>query len=261
VSVKKNNQQQSSSSAPIISAQNLVFSRQNEQIIHDFSFEIFPGDYVGVIGPNGGGKTTLLRLLLGLLQPTQGKITILGGKPSDRAVRRQLGYVAQRGGHIDAHFPATVEEVIRSGRTALHGIMPWQTKHDEKAIQQAIHMMGVKKLLSRPIGNLSGGERQKVLLARALTSEPKILYLDEPVDGLDPASRDEFYGLLRTLNQDGLTIISVSHDVHSVVSEARSAICLKHQLVCHGDKACMLVGDELKDLFHKDRAELAKHHH
>lgn len=246
---------------PIISVHNLSFTRGTEHVIHDFSFEIHAGDYVGVIGPNGGGKTTLLRLMLGLLVPHHGEITILGGRPTDRSVRKQFGYVAQRGGSIDPQFPATVEEVVRSGRTAQHGIFGRIGKKDEQAIQHAIKMMGIEPLLHRSIGKLSGGERQKVLLARALSGEPKILFLDEPVDGLDPASRDEFYALLRNLNKDGLTIISVSHDVHTISQEARSAICLKHQLVCHGSKACLIGQEELRDLFHKDRKELLRHHH
>lgn len=245
----------------IIQATNLTFERGGVEIIHHFSFDIPKGDYVGVIGPNGGGKTTLIKLLLGLLEPTQGRIQILGGSPMDRRVRQQIGYVAQKGGHIDPFFPATVEEIIRSGRTAKHGLFHGFDAKDEKAIQNAIEKMGVKSLLKRPIGKLSGGERQKVFLTRALVSEPQMLVLDEPVDGLDPLSRDEFYALLRALNKDGLTIIFVSHDVHNVAQEARSAICLKHQLVCHGSKACMIGKDEFKDLFHKDRKELLKHHH
>lgn len=248
-------------SRPIIQASNLTFARNGEEIIHHFSFVVNEGDYVGVIGPNGGGKTTLLRLLLGLLEPTQGSIRVIGGSPTDRSVRRQMGYVAQRGGNIDSQFPATVEEVVRSGRTARLGLFGRLGKNDEAAIARAIEMMNITSLLSRSIGKLSGGERQKVLLARALAGEPKILFLDEPVDGLDPASRDEFYALLRKLNKDGLTIISVSHDVHTVAEEARSAICLKHQLVCHGSKACLIGEEELRDLFHKDRKELLRHHH
>jgi len=246
---------------PIIHATNLTFTRNGEEIIHHFTFDVHAGDYVGVIGPNGGGKTTLIRLLLGLLRPTQGSIEVLGGSPTERRIRKQIGYVAQRGGHIDAQFPATVNEVVRSGRTSQLGLFGRLSAKDEKAIQNAISVMGIRAYLNRPIGKLSGGERQKVLLARALVSEPKILILDEPVDGLDPTSRDEFYTLLRKLNKDGLTIISVSHDVHTVAHEARSAICLKHQLVCHGSKACVIGKEELQDLFHKDRKELLKHHH
>ncbi|MEK7451747.1 MAG: ATP-binding cassette domain-containing protein, partial [Patescibacteria group bacterium] len=154
----------------------------------------------------------------------------------------------------------TVHEVIRSGRTARLSLFGRMNTEDELAIKRATHQMGIEFLLDRPISKLSGGERQKVLLTRALVGEPKILFLDEPVDGLDPTSRADFYALLRTLNKDGLTIILVSHDVHSVAEEANSAICLKHQLVCHGNKACLIGADELKDLFHKDRKEILQHH-
>lgn len=247
--------------APIIQATNLTFVRNGEEIIHHFTFDVHAGDYVGIIGPNGGGKTTLVRLLLGLLTPTQGQIKMLGGSPTDRVVRKQIGYVAQKGGTLEALFPASVEEVIRSGRMAHTGLFGRIKPKDEKAIQHAIDTMNIRPLLSRHMSKLSGGERQKVLLARALVGEPKILFLDEPLDGLDPASREEFYASLRRLNKEGMTILSVSHDVHAMAQEARSAICLKHQLVCHGSKACVIDKQELQDLFHKDRKELMKHHH
>ena len=243
-----------------IKVKHLLYERGGEDIIHDFSFDIHAGDYVGVIGPNGGGKTTLLRLLLGLIRPHHGSIEILGGSPTAASIRKQIGYVAQRGGNSDAQFPATVEEVIRSGRTPRLGFFGTMKTSDEKAIKSAIKEMGIEKLLHRPMYKLSGGEHQKVMLARALVGEPKILFLDEPVDGLDPASRDDFYALLKKLNKDGMTIILVSHDVHTVAKEANSAICLKHQLVCHGSKACLIEKDELKDLFHKDRKEILLHH-
>ncbi len=232
----------------VIHVEDLTFERNGEDIIHDFSFDVRAGDYVGVIGPNGGGKTTLLRLLLGLMRPTHGAIEILGGAPTDRRVREQLGYVAQRGGNLDAQFPATVEEVIRSGAL------------NERVMKRVVKEMNVQHLMKRPMSRLSGGERQKVLLTRAIAREPKILFLDEPVDGLDPTSRDAFYALLRKLNQSGLTIIFVTHDVHTVAEEARSAICLKHQLVCHGHKACVIGQEKLRDLFHPDREEILAHH-
>lgn len=247
-------------SQPVIRASKLSYVRNGEEIIHDFSFEIKAGDYVGIIGPNGGGKTTLLRLLLGLLPPTSGSIEVLGGPATDACVRRQIGYVAQRGGNLDPQFPATVEEVVRSGRIPHLGLFGRFKEHDEDAIRQAMGDMGLATLWKRPLSKLSGGERQKVLLARAMASEPKILCLDEPTDGLDPASRDAFYAMLRRINESGVTIIFVSHDIHAVSKEARSAICLKHQLVCHGDTACHIGQEELRDLFHPDRADLLSHH-
>lgn len=244
----------------VINVEHLTFERNHEQIIHDFSFEINEGDYVGVIGPNGGGKTTLLRLLLGIIKPTAGKIEMLGGNPLDKNVRKKIGYVAQRGGNLDAQFPATVDEVIRSGRTPKLGIFGSFKSKDKKIINRIVKELEIEKLLFRSVSKLSGGERQKVLLARALVGEPKMLFLDEPVDGLDPNSRDHFYRILKKLNRSGMTILFVSHDVHSVSKEARSAICLKHQLVCHGKKACVIGTESLRDLFHPDMEDLRHHH-
>lgn len=232
-----------------IVANNLSFKRNGEEIIHGFSFSIAEGAYVGVIGPNGGGKTTLLRLMLGLEKPTTGSLRLFDRAPTDRHIRRQIGYVPQRGGNLDPLFPATVEEVIHSVRAS------------ESGVRKAVQQLNIKHLLTRPMSHLSGGERQKVLLARALAIEPKILFLDEPVDGLDPKSRDEFYTLLRQLNANGLTIVFVTHDVHAIAEEADSALCLKHQLVCHGHKACHIDREELQNLVHTDKASLREHHH
>lgn len=245
---------------PIIRATDLSYSRNGEEIIQDFSFEIQAGDYVGIIGPNGGGKTTLLRLLLGLLEPNRGTIEVLGSLSGEACVRRQIGYVAQRGGNLDPQFPATVEEVVRSGRFPHLGLFKSFRPHDEDAVRVAMEDMGLAPLWNRPLSRLSGGERQKVLLARAMASQPKILCLDEPTDGLDPASRDAFYAMLRRINESGVTIIFVSHDIHAVAKEARSAICLKHQLVCHGESACHIGQERLRDLFHPDRDDLLAHH-
>mgnify|MGYP002631664520 CR=1 FL=1 len=248
------------SPTPVVRATNLSYARNGEEIIHRFSFEILAGDYVAVIGPNGGGKSTLLRLMLGLLPPTGGSVEVLGGPATDACVRRQIGYVAQRGGNLDPLFPATVEEVVRSGRMPHVGLFGRFKEHDEEAITRAAREMGLEDLWKRPLSKLSGGERQKVLLARAMAGEPKILCLDEPTDGLDPLSRDGFYDMLRRINASGVTIVFVSHDIHAVAREARSAICLKHQLVCHGDSACHIGREELRDLFHPDREDMLSHH-
>src|SRR5689334_19101559 len=140
------------SSPAVIEARNLSFNRNGEEIIHDFSFEIAEGSYVGVIGPNGGGKTTLLRLLLGLIEPTSGEVRVLGGKATDGAVRRRIGYVPQRGGNLDAQFPATVEEVVRAGRAPLLGLGGRFRPADEAAVAKAAKTMGIEPLWGRPIG-------------------------------------------------------------------------------------------------------------
>jgi zinc transport system ATP-binding protein len=245
---------------PIIVADNLSFIRNGEVLFNDFSFDVKPGSYVAVIGPNGGGKTTLMRVLLGLTKPTSGSVMIFGRPPTHPEARRRIGYVPQRGGLIDQMFPATAEEVVAAGRAQRDGLRNFFAKNDRHAIDDAFSVMRIEHLKYRPIGSLSGGERQRVLLARALAAEPDLLVLDEPVDGLDPASREEFYDALRRINTLGKTILFVTHDVHRIAREAVSAICLRHELVCHGVKACHISGRRLRNIHHGTRAELAEHH-
>lgn len=242
-----------------IEAEGLTYVRNGEALFENFSFTIAPGAYVAVIGPNGGGKSTLLRVLLGLLEPTKGSVRIFGLPNTDKHARRRIGYVAQRGGLIDANFPATSEEVVEAGRTQIRGLLARPSAADEKAIDAAFDATNIGYLRHRVIASLSGGERQRVLLARALAAEPDILMLDEPIEGLDPGSREEFYATLKALNKKGKTIIFVSHDVHRIAREADSALCLRHELVCHGEKACVVTGSAMKNLHH-DHNDLEAHH-
>jgi zinc transport system ATP-binding protein len=235
---------------PIIQATDLFFERQGQTVIDRFSFSIHKGEFVAVIGPNGGGKTTLLKLMMGLIEPSEGVIRLLGENPRSRHVRKNFGYVAQRGGNIDPLFPATVEEVVRSG---LH-------RPSKKDLQEMLSLLGIAHLVNRPLSQLSGGERQRALIARALLSEPKILFLDEPTDGLDPETRQTFFDLLLTLKKTKtLTIIMVSHDVHTIAKYADAALCLKHDHICHGADECYLKGKELRNVVH-EHSDIHKHH-
>src|SRR3989339_933694 len=245
---------------PAIEVSHLSFGRNNDILIDDFSFTVNPGEYVAVIGPNGGGKTTLLRLLLGLQKPLSGTIQIFGLPVSSPHALKRIGYIPQRGGLIDPLFPATAEEVVRAGRTSLLGWFDAFGKDDEEAVQAAFDMMDITHLRHRVIASLSGGERQRVLLARALAQEPGLLILDEPVDGLDPSTREEFYASLKRINQAGTAIIFVTHDVHRISLEADSAICLRHELVCHGSQSCVISGKELRNMRHVSHKELVEHH-
>ncbi len=245
---------------PAIEVSHLTFSRNNDVLLDDFSFTVQPGEYVAVIGPNGGGKTTLLRMLLGLTKPTSGTIKIFGEPVTSSRALSHVGYIPQRGGLIDAMFPATAEEVVRAGRTQVHGWFKRFDADDEKQVDAAFEVMGLAHLRHRVIASLSGGERQRVLLARALASNPGLLILDEPVDGLDPLSREEFYGTLKRINKGGTAILFVTHDVHRISKEADSAICLRHELVCHGNKACVISGNQLRNMRHHSRKELVEHH-
>ncbi len=235
----------------IIEAENLSYERGGEMIIDGFSFQIERGQFVGIIGPNGGGKSTLLKLIIGLLQPTGGSVKLFGKNPQSKEARRRMAYVAQRGGNIDGQFPATVEEVVRSGLALRsHG-----------SVDRALKALEITALRLRTLSHLSGGERQRVLLARALVSDPELLVLDEPTDGLDPESRDDLFATLRKLKKERhVTILFVSHDVHVVAREADAALCLRHELICHGHEACYLKRNDLRNVFHAHHEEIAQHH-
>lgn len=245
---------------PAIRATGLTYVRNGEALFENFSFDIKQGAYVAVIGPNGGGKSTLLRVIMGLLEPNAGKVRVLGLPNRSKDARRRIGYVPQRGGMIDPSFPATTEEVVRAGRTQAHRLLARSGPDDEKAVMTALEETHIVHLRDRVIASLSGGERQRVLLARALAAEPDILILDEPIEGLDHASREDFYATLRALNKKGKTVIFVSHDVHRIAKEADSALCLRHELVCHGTKACVVTGSRAMANLHHDHLDLESHH-
>ena len=244
-----------------VDAQHLSFVRNGEALFEDFSFTIPAGSYVAVIGPNGGGKTTLMRVLLGLEEPNSGTIHLFGLPAHHPDARRRIGYIPQRGGLIDPSFPATAQEIVAAGRTQRIGLWKRFAAADRHAIDAAFDTMRIAHLRNRTVGSLSGGERQRVLLARALAADPHLLVLDEPVDGLDPHAREEFYDALRRIHALGTTIFFVTHAVHRISSEADSAICLRHELVCHGTSACHISGNQLRNIHHGTHAELERHHH
>lgn len=238
----------------IIEANNLTYVRGGEPVVDRFSFRVTKGQFVGIIGPNGGGKSTLVKLIVGLLKPSAGTIRIFGEDPMTRAARLHVSYVPQRGGNLDSQFPATVYEVVRSG-------LAGRPVPHANAVEEAMELMGITYLAKRTLGFLSGGERQRALLARALVSDPELLVLDEPTDGLDPETRDGLFATLRHLRETRrVTMLFVSHDVHAVAREADAALCLRHELVCHGHQACYLKRDEIRNVFHAESGDLLAHH-
>ncbi len=237
------------SQLPVMSVKNLSFHYNGNPILERITFEIQAGDYVGIVGPNGGGKTTLLKLMLGLLTADTGEI-LLSGEPIRHAEdRARIGYVPQRGATDDHHFPATVEEVVMSGRTASRGIFSIRSKADRAAVKRAMKTADIAHLSRRRMGTLSGGERQRVMIARALAGDPAVLMLDEPTSAVDAPSQEVFYTFLRKLHDQGLTIVIVSHDLDIVTHEVDTILCLNKHLICHGPA---------EDVMHKVYGKRAK---
>lgn len=245
----------------IIEFKNVTFGyTRDEKVIEDITFSVKKGEYLGIIGPNGSGKTTVIKLLLGILSPQEGMIRVFKKDRDNFKDSYKIGYVPQQTAYAKS-FPATVKEIIQSGRIAKNGLwQPW-TQEDGKAVQKAIHTTGLKKVQNKLLSELSGGQRQRTLIARALASDPKILVLDEPSTGVDIKSQETFFDFLKTLNKKmGLTIILVSHDMDVITKEANKVLCINKKLVCNAPIKEFVKGDYLKDLY-GENVKYVKHKH
>jgi len=215
--------------APVVDIDGLTFGYGSEPVLRDVSLKLVPNDLVSIIGPNGGGKTTLLKLLLGLLEPQTGTIRVLGVTPHQ--ARPRIGYTPQHV-HLDMQFPVDVIDVVLMGRLGQgRGFGPYSTS-DRRFALEALHDVGLADHRARPLSVLSGGQRQRVLIARALASNPELLLLDEPTANLDATAQDDFYALLKRLSER-LTVILVSHDMGFVSKFVRTVVCVNRHVCLH----------------------------
>jgi len=219
-------------SQEVISVKHLWAGYGAEPVLEDINLSVRERDFIGLVGPNGGGKTTLLKVLLGLLPPMRGEVRIMGR--SVREGRRYIGWVPQSV-ELDRDFPISVWDVARMGRLGKRRLLQPYTAEDDEIVAEALRSVGMLDLRDRPIGELSAGQRQRVYIARALATEPRILLLDEPMAGVDPRVSASIYELLNRLN-DRITILMVSHDIGAISSYVKTVGCLNRWLVYHGDK-------------------------
>ncbi|MDD3168464.1 MAG: ABC transporter ATP-binding protein [Eubacteriales bacterium] len=201
-----------------ISAQNVSMSYEKKLVLEGISFEVDQGDYLCIVGENGSGKTTLLRGILGLMPLKSGAIRF-----GDGVRNNQIGYLPQQT-LVQKDFPASVFEVVLSGCLNRIGLMPFYSSREKRKAQQNLELLGIGNLKLKSYKELSGGQQQRVLLARALCATEKIVLLDEPASGLDPIITNEFYQIIRSLNQAGVTIIMISHDVKLAVEYANKIL-------------------------------------
>jgi zinc transport system ATP-binding protein len=211
---------------PVIHFQNVFFSYGKEDVLRNASFDIFPNEFIGVIGPNGGGKTTALKLMMGFLCPSKGEITIFGRSPKE--ARLKIGYVPQVNLY-DKEFPISVLEVVLTGcisKTKWFGTIPKEMK---RKAREVLTRVGVIELQSRPFGSLSGGQTQKVLIARALISDPTLLLLDEPTANIDAESENAIFNLLSELKKEK-TIVIVTHNFEAILKHAERILCFQQEV-------------------------------
>ncbi|MDO8499272.1 MAG: metal ABC transporter ATP-binding protein [bacterium] len=237
----------------IIEIKNISFTYGQTPVLKDISFTIHEGDYLSIVGPNGSGKTTLLKVMLGLLQPSAGEIRMFGEPLSRFKAWSKLGYVPQKAIGFDPLFPATVYEVVAMGRYGRKGLWRRMNSHDHDLIKQSLSQVEMLEHKDRLIGELSGGQQQRVFIARALAGEPQVIFLDEPTVGVDVQTQEQFYALLKRLNQElGLTLILVSHDIDVVVSEVTELACINQTLIYHGEPKEFIQSDYLQKLYGKN---------
>lgn len=227
---------------PVISLENVWFSYDSVPIIEDANLAIPERDLVTIVGPNGGGKTTLLKLVLGILTPSRGTIRVFGDAPSK--VSHRIGYVPQHR-RFDPSFPVSVLDVVLMGRVE-RSFGGFYQKRDRIAACEALDEVGLIGKKDVPFAALSGGERQRVLIARALVSSRELLLFDEPTSHLDSFAAERLYELFRKLNET-MTIVFVSHDVGLVTQVARTVVCVNHRVLIH--PTCDLTGEILSDIY------------
>ena len=201
-------------------------------ILEGVDLVVEPHDFLGIIGPNGGGKSTLLKVILGLIKPSRGVVTVLGDTPEK--ARKYIGYLPQYS-LFDMEFPMSVWEVVLTGRLGHTGLLKRYNDDDKKAAYDALEEVDMLEYKDRQIGKLSGGQRQRVFIARALAGEPKLLLLDEPTTSIDSIMQEEFYELLNKLKAK-MAIVMVSHDISAVSVYVDKIACLNHKLFYHHSK-------------------------
>jgi len=225
---------------PVVAINNLDFTLDGLPILKGVDLRVESGDFLAVLGPNGGGKSTLLKLMLGLLKPDSGEIRVLGQLPGEAGGR--IGYLPQHT-HVSSFFPITVLNAVRMGlvRPGFRGISGLMRSSGEKAkARKALERVNMLEHQKRSLSGLSGGQLQRVFIARALVSDPELLLLDEPTASVDSASRTSLFQLLVELNKE-MTVVMVSHDISSLASGVKSVACVNNSLHFHKDP--VITGD------------------
>jgi len=222
---------------------------REKPVLEQISMDIRTGSFLAIIGPNGSGKTTLLRVILGLIRPSSGTVKVYGKPPGSLGEEKhKLGYVPQLL-EVDLKFPLTVEEAVLMGRYGRIGLGRRPGPKDLEISAIMMERVGIAHLKKRAISRLSGGQLQRVLLARALANEPELLILDEPTSGVDQTTTFNLYEMLKELHREKITILMVSHDVGVVASFVDAVACLNRKLVVHGKPSEVLRSEELEQMY------------
>lgn len=237
---------------PVIRVDDLTFQYNGLDVISHITFAVQKGIYLGIVGPNGSGKSTLIKNILGILKPMQGSVELFGTSLGLFNQWEKIGYLPQRLTALNAHFPATVAEIVQMG-------LP---KKDAKNLTRTLKMMAIDHLAPRLIGELSYGEQQRAMLARALLRRPELLVFDEPTTALDPETREMFYSLTREMNlKDGITIILITHDIGIIGQYAKNLLYLDKKVIFSGTFEDFCASRDMTGLFGPTSQHIICHQH
>ncbi len=216
----------------IIRLEHVSFDYGDHRVLEDINLKVYEDDFLGIIGPNGGGKSTLLKIILGLLAPREGKVFLFNKSPNEG--RKHVGYVPQHT-LVDRTFPICVKQVVLSGRIGFTDFLRRYSKKDKQIADKVMKIMGIKEIRNTQIGELSGGQLQRTLIARALSTEPELLLLDEPTSSIDVQAETDFYDFLHGLSEK-MAIVLVTHDTGAISSHVKTIACINKTLHYHGEK-------------------------
>jgi zinc transport system ATP-binding protein len=232
------------------------------EVLKNISFSVTPGDYIGICGPNGSGKSTLIKLILGLLTPMKGEINLLGTPHAAFRQWQRIGYLPQGLQFFNPHFPATVDEIVRLGRLSGKKFPKRFTRDDALAVERTMEWMGIADIRGSMIGELSGGLRQRVLLARALVNDPELLVMDEPTTALDPETRESFYKLIYEMNKERkVTVLLVTHDTATIGRYASHLLYLDKEIIFYGSFDEFCNSEDMTSFFGAHGQHLVCHRH
>ena len=232
----------------IVEVNNLSFKYDRDFILQDINLVIEQGDFMAFLGPNGSGKSTLIQLLLGSLKPTSGEVKVFGVAVEHFTDWGRIGYISQQVKNFNQSFPATVKELITAKLYQQMGFLKLSKSRLQPRIERALALVDMLDYQDRQLGSLSGGQQQRVFIARTMVSEPEVIFLDEPLVGVDSRAQDDFFQLVNRLNNElGITVVMISHDIHVVSSQANRVVCLVDRRLYHhqGDEfdySCYLEG-------------------
>ncbi|MCK5697482.1 MAG: metal ABC transporter ATP-binding protein [Gammaproteobacteria bacterium] len=246
---------ETSTSDSAIHISDINFSFDKLSILENINMTIEQGDFAGLIGPNGGGKTTLLKLILGLYKPQSGTITLFG--EALKKQRKIIGYVPQYA-NFSSDFPISVKDTVLQGRLGLTACFGFYNQQDKIIVDKVMQETEITPLAQRPIQSLSGGQMQRVLVARALATEPEIMLLDEPTANIDQRAEKDIFDLFKTINKR-MTILVISHDIGFVSDYINKVFCLNKTLVCHDSTP--VTSDTIHTLYGGHISEVQHSHH